>query len=119
MNYELFSNLYQDCTLYNEKAEKNKELYTHERGYQDWMDDYTPEGIISILESIWELYWMNVKEMRLKLNISQQAMSDRYMIPKRTIENWETDSKAGRNISSYQKMLIAYSIFESERIDTE
>lgn len=32
---------------------------------------------------------MNIKEIRLISGLSQQAFSDKYKIPKRTIENWE------------------------------
>lgn len=32
---------------------------------------------------------MTIKEARLKAGLTQQAMSERFGIPKRTIENWE------------------------------
>lgn len=33
---------------------------------------------------------MRIKELRLKAGLTQQSMSDKFEIPKRTIENWET-----------------------------
>lgn len=33
---------------------------------------------------------MTVKEMRTKLNLTQEMFARRYNIPKRTIENWES-----------------------------
>ncbi len=36
---------------------------------------------------------MNIKEMREKLGLTQQMFADRYNIPKRTIENWETGKR--------------------------
>ena len=41
---------------------------------------------------------MNVKEIREALGITQEAFSQRYNIPKRTIENWESGR---RNPPSY------------------
>ena len=32
---------------------------------------------------------MEVKELRMLSGLSQQAFSDKYKIPKRSIENWE------------------------------
>ena len=36
---------------------------------------------------------MNIKEARIKYNLTQQQLSDMTGIPKRTIENWETGSR--------------------------
>ena len=33
---------------------------------------------------------MTIKEMRQKLDMTKEMFSQRYNIPKRTIENWET-----------------------------
>ena len=115
MKYELFSRLYRDCKLYSKPTGKNKELYIHERGYQDWMDGYSPESIINTLESIWSLYWIDMSDIRKGLGLTQYEMSQRYYTSKRTVESWEASGKGKRNITDSQKMLIAYSIFESER----
>lgn len=34
---------------------------------------------------------MIIKEMRSKLNMTQEAFSKHFNIPKRTIENWESE----------------------------
>ena len=36
---------------------------------------------------------MTVKEMRMKLDMTQETFSQRYNIPKRTIENWESGKR--------------------------
>ena len=36
---------------------------------------------------------MTVKELRQLTGLSQQAFSDKYKIPKRTIEDWETGKR--------------------------
>ena len=36
---------------------------------------------------------MTIKEMRMKLDMTQEMFSKRYNIPKRTIENWESGKR--------------------------
>ena len=36
---------------------------------------------------------MEVKELRMLSGLSQQAFSDKYKIPKRSIENWESGKR--------------------------
>lgn len=36
---------------------------------------------------------MDIKEIRLISGLSQQAFSDKYKIPKRSIENWESGKR--------------------------
>lgn len=40
-----------------------------------------------------EVEYMNVKELRNLTNLSQQAFSEKYGIPKRSIENWESGKR--------------------------
>ena len=72
-------------------------------------------SIINTLESIWSLYWIDMSDIRKGLGLTQYEMSQRYYTSKRTVESWEASGKGKRNITDSQKMLIAYSIFESER----
>lgn len=36
----------------------------------------------------------NIKSIRAKTNLSQREFSDKYGIPKRTIENWESGASS-------------------------
>lgn len=36
---------------------------------------------------------MEIKELRILSGLSQQAFSDKYKIPKRSIENWESGKR--------------------------
>ena len=36
---------------------------------------------------------MEIKELRMLSRLSQQAFSDKYKIPKRSIENWESGKR--------------------------
>lgn len=56
---------------------------------------------------------MTIREARLSAGLTQQRMSEVFEIPKRTIENWETDK---RNPPAYVEKLV---IRELERIATE
>ena len=40
-----------------------------------------------------EVSFMTIKEMRMKLDMTQEMFSKRYNIPKRTIENWESGKR--------------------------
>lgn len=50
---------------------------------------------------------MNIKELRLSTGMTQQEFADYFNIPKRTIENWESDK---RNPPVYVVELIEYKI---------
>lgn len=52
---------------------------------------------------------MNIKEIRLISGLSQQAFSDKYKIPKRTIENWEGGK---RNPPDYVVALLERIVLE-------
>ena len=52
---------------------------------------------------------MNIKEIRLISGLSQQAFSDKYKIPKRTIENWEGGK---RNPPDYVVALLERVVLE-------
>lgn len=50
---------------------------------------------------------MTVKEMRLAVGMTQQAFSEYFEIPKRTIENWEGGQ---RSCPPYLEKLIEYKL---------
>lgn len=52
---------------------------------------------------------MNIKEIRLISGLSQQAFSDKYKIPKRTIENWESEK---RKCPDYVRQLLERAVLE-------
>ena len=52
---------------------------------------------------------MSIKEIRLISGLSQQAFSDKYKIPKRTIENWEGGK---RNPPEYVILLLERAVKE-------
>lgn len=52
----------------------------------------------------------NIKELRSLTGLSQQAFADRYHIPKRTIEHWESTGAEHRDPPGYVLELLEYKI---------
>lgn len=97
MNFELFKQLYREALEI-----KNLDLYVSEMRRQELMDDYFPEKIKDILNTIHTLANNNLKNTR---RISRAEFSRRYHIPIRTLEDWENEK---RTPPIYIKMLIDY-----------
>ena len=106
MKFELFSELYDHASLYDDCDQ-----YIAERGWQEWMDSYSDGSsittIITILVSIFDFVHMDFKQMRANLNLTYKAFSELYSIPIRTAQDWEY----GKNkIPKYVKKFIAYTM---------
>lgn len=71
--------------------------YIAERGFEDWMLRYSddgedvtdPDSVIRDLSAIYKLTRKGTVGLRQSLGLTQAQLSDRFGIPKRTIENWE------------------------------
>lgn len=59
---------------------------------------------------------MNLKEARMHAGLTQAEMSERFEIPKRTIENWETDK---RKCPVYVEKLIVEKLEEIIMLKSE
>ena len=65
--------------------------------------------LVSIADQIgmvWDAWHMSVKELRAVTGLSQAAFARRFLIPKRTVENWES-TKVPNECPLYIRMLIA------------
>lgn len=100
MNFELFKQLYSEALEY-----ESLEMYTEERGWQDWMNDYEPRDILT---RIYNLANSSIKENREEFNLSRAALSRLTTIPNRTLQDWELDQ---RTPPSYVKLFIDYALF--------
>lgn len=59
-----------------------------------WGDDpgaEIPEDRLELLGRIWELSQLTVKAIRTSTGLSQAKFAERFLIPPRTIEDWERD----------------------------
>lgn len=111
MKFEIFSKLYAEALMY-----KDVDMYIAERGWQDWMDEYTDSddaapdasAVCNVLNMIYDLAHMDIKQMRTYLRLTFKGFSERYSIPSRTVQDWEY----GKNKTpKYMLELIAYTIF--------
>lgn len=58
------------------------------------------------LGMIWDAYHMSIKELRATTGLSQVRFSERFLIPRRTLEDWES-AKVSNKCPLYTRMLIA------------
>lgn len=110
MNYQLFLRLYSEALSYNDI-----DMFTAERGWQDWMDNYTPEKVAKMLLSIYELATSTIKEIRENRKISRAKFARDFQIPIRTLEDWDANK---REAPAYVEILVKYAIFESEQYES-
>ena len=101
MEYKLFNRLYNEALSYNEF-----EMYVAERGWQDWMEGYSADEIVAILQEIYSLAYCSVGE--LKKGMSRVEFGRNYGIPIRTLEDWDAGKRMPPN---YVVALIAYTVF--------
>lgn len=63
-------------------------------------------SIADQLGMIWDAYHMSIKEMRATTGLSQVRFSERFLIPRRTLEDWES-TKVSNKCPLYTRMMIA------------
>lgn len=105
IDFELFTRLYSEAKQYDDI-----DLFTSERGWQDWMDNFSTQEVIFILNKIYEYSQESLQDIRIKLNYSRVALSRAYYIPLRTLENWDRK----QNMPDYVEVLIKYTFFIKE-----
>ena len=105
IDFELFTRLYSEAKRYDDI-----DLFTSERGWQDWMDNFSTQEVIFILNKIYEYSQESLQDIRIKLNYSRVALSRAYYIPLRTLENWDRK----QNMPDYVEVLIKYTFFIKE-----
>lgn len=109
IKFELFARLYREAAEYSDA-----DMFVAERGWQsDWMDEIDAAGINvgMLLINVWELAHMDIAQLRRRTGLTQRAFADRYSMPRRSVENWESlDNR--HEPAGYLKMLIAYTLIE-------
>lgn len=107
ISYELFTRLYGEAL-----SSASLEYYIAERGWQKWMDNFSDEQIVKILETIYGYANKSLKEIREKY-YPRAEFCRKYRIPIRTVENWD----AKKNYPEYIKVFILYTFFIEEFLD--
>lgn len=107
MKYNLFA------TLFNEAREyENFDMFLGERGWQEWMNDYSEESIVPIMRKIFTLGKKRIADIiKDYKNMCKDSFLGECGIPYRTLQNWALGT---REPAPYVISLIAYAIFESE-----
>lgn len=72
-----------------------------------WGEDADLIAIASDVGRIWDAYHMTAKELRAVTGLSQVAFGRRFLIPRRTVENWETAGANHTDCPLYTRMMIA------------
>lgn len=101
MTDKLFNKIWKDAL-----AQPDKELYISEYGYPEWFDEIStdPNGVVDVLCKIHEVAHMSVKDMVKNSGISQAKFSEKFCIPKRTVESWCMEE---RKCPDYVRLMIA------------
>lgn len=96
MTYKKYYDLIRDALEYS-----SAEQFISEVGYPEWAPDDV-NRFINDLQNIYDVAHMTINDMRAAVGITQQQLSNRFCIPKRTVENW-----AARGCPSYIKLMLA------------
>lgn len=72
-----------------------------------WGDSADLPAIAYDVGRIWDAYHMTAKELRAVTGLSQVAFGRRFLIPCRTVENWETAGANHTDCPLYTRMMIA------------
>lgn len=103
LDFCVFAKLHEEAKLYSDL-----DMYIAERGWQFWMEQYSDEEIADILKTVYQFSKMNITELRNILGISRAEMQRKFLIPKRSLENWEAEVNTP---PEYLVRFLAYSIF--------
>lgn len=59
------------------------------------------------LGEVWDVAHLSVADIRAATGLSQRAFAERHCIPRRSVENWETDGEQARSCPAYIRLLLA------------
>lgn len=104
MNDKQFSTLYGDAL-----TSTDRDVYTSDWALSSlWESDgsVTPERIAQ-LGALWDAAHLTVKDIRHHTGLSQVAFAQRFCIPRRTVEDWESGKG---NCAPYLRLLLAQAV---------
>ncbi len=109
MKYQDFYSLYLSAT-----DSKDFETFVAEEGLPPCFADYPDEKIMPIFKAIWALRNNPTRGIKTVCGLTNKAISGRYHIPIRTIENRLANNDVVRNV--YDAIMLAYCVFVDEGI---
>lgn len=78
----------------------------------DAPDAVIPDGRLQQLGQLWDAAHLTVKAIRAATGLSQAAFAQRFCIPRRTVENWESGTNT---CPVYVRLLLAQAVGLYER----
>lgn len=78
----------------------------------DAPDAAIPDDRLQQLGRLWDAAHLTVKEIRAATGLSQAAFAQRFCIPRRTVENWESGTNT---CPVYVRLLLAQAVGLYER----
>lgn len=92
-----------ECSNYTDRSEYISDL-TLSSIWGDADDADIPQDRLDRLAQIWDVQHMTMREIRAASKLSQVKFAERYLIPRRTVEDWD----AGRFAPpDYVKLFLA------------
>ena len=106
MTHEQFYEAVSEIVNYTDRDAFTSDVALSITSLEDADKDIDLVSIADQIGMIWDAYHMSVKELRAVTGLSQAAFSRRFLIPRRTVENWES-TKVPNECPLYIRMLIA------------
>lgn len=109
MTYSLFASLLSEA-----KEAKDLDTYVSERGWQEWMDDYSDNSdasaVTDVLNRIYEIGDMSIKELVDEFAAINKDTIKSGVIPMRTLQGWKYGE---REPAPYLVVMMAYIVFNA------
>lgn len=101
MTYETYRVLISDAL-----SAESEEMFIAEQGWADWMDEYGGDAdrLVSDMRNIYKVAHMTVRDLIEAYGKTQADFSERFCIPKRTVEDWATER---RQCPPYTRLMMA------------
>lgn len=92
-------------------ADQGRDMYVSDWALSDiWGDPEgadIPDDRIQSLGALWDVAHITIREIRAATGLSQVAFAQRFCIPRRTVENWESGASA---CPDYLRILLAQAV---------
>lgn len=92
-------------------TDKDRDMFVSDWALSDIWGDVEdadiPEERIKALKAIWKVAHITVREIRAATGLSQVAFAQRFCIPRRTVENWESGASS---CPDYLRLLLAQAV---------
>ena len=106
MTHEQFYEAVSEIVNYTDRDAFTSDVALSITSLEDADKEIDLVAIAEDIGRIWDAYHMSIKELRTTTGLSQAAFGRRFLIPRRTIENWES-TKVPNECPLYIRMLIA------------